>query len=102
MHYVINLKLVTSERVPLERVPLLILVYSLRKMAESDSSRDSTSITDGKSVYSDSESFSSGMSNVHDGIEVLSYQFEPESSSSAPPDESNTRILSDTEEGTVE
>ena len=67
-------------------------------MAESDSSRDSSSITDDKSVYSGSESFSSGMSGVYDGIEVLSYQFEPESSPSAPPDESNTCILSDTEE----
>ena len=67
-------------------------------MAESDSSRDSSSITDDKSVYSDSESFSSGMSDVYDGIEVLSYQFEPESSPLASPDKSNTRILSDTEE----
>ena len=49
-------------------------------MAESDSSRDSPSITDDKSVYSDSESFSSGMSDVYDGIEVLPYQFKPESS----------------------
>ena len=49
-------------------------------MAESDSLRDSSSIIDDKSVYSDSESFSSGMSNVYDGIEVLPYQFEPESS----------------------
>ena len=67
-------------------------------MAESDCSRDSSSITDDKSVYSDSESFSSGMSNVYDGIGVLSYQFEPESSPSASPDESNTRILLNTEE----
>ena len=65
-------------------------------MAESDSSRNSSSITDDKSVYSDSESFSSGMSDVYDGIEVLSYQFESESSPSAPSDESNTRILSGT------
>ena len=67
-------------------------------MAESDSLRDNSSITDNKSVYSDSESFSSGMSDVYDGIEVLSYQFKPESSPSASPDESNARILSDTEE----
>ena len=69
-------------------------------MAESDSSRDSSFITDDKSVYSDSESFSSGMSNVYDGMEVLPYQFKPESSPSASPDETNSRILSDTEEAT--
>ena len=67
-------------------------------MAESDSSRDSSSMADDKSVYSDSESFSSGMSDVYDGKEVPLYRFEPESSPSSPPDESRTRILSDTEE----
>ena len=67
-------------------------------MAESDSSRDSSSITDDKSVYSDSGSFSSRMSNVYDGIEVLPYQFKLESSPSASPDESHTRILLNTEE----
>ena len=65
-------------------------------MAESDRSRDSSSITDDESVYS--ESFSSGMSDVCDGIEVLPYRFEPESSPSSPSDESRTCILSDTEE----
>ena len=67
-------------------------------MTESDSSRDTSSITDDESVYSYSESFSSGMSNVYDGIEVLPYRFEPELSPSSPPDESRTRILSDTKE----
>ena len=67
-------------------------------MAESDSSRDSSSITDDESVYSDFESFFPGMSNVYDGIEVLLYQFKPESSPSSFPDESHTRILSDAEE----
>ena len=60
--------------------------------------RESSSITDDETVYSDSESFSSGMNNVYDGIEVLPYRFEPESSPSSPPDESRTCILSDTEE----
>ena len=60
--------------------------------------RESSSITDDETVYSDSESFSSGMNDVYDGIEVLPYRFEPESSPSSPPDESCTRILSDTEE----
>ena len=60
--------------------------------------RESSSITDDETVYSDSDSFSSGMNDVYDGIEVLPYRFEPESSPSSPPDESRTHILSDTEE----
>ena len=35
--------------------------------------RESSSITDDETVYSDSESFSSGMNDIYDGIEVLPY-----------------------------
>ena len=38
------------------------------------------------------------MSNAYDRIEVLLYQFKPELSQLSTPDESHTRILSDSEE----
>ena len=88
MHYVINLKLMTSER-----VPLFGLIHCVRwqKVIAWEINRRRIS----------SLSFSLGMSDAYDEIEVLPYQFEPESFPSSSPDESHTCILSDADEGSV-
>lgn len=90
MRYVINQKIVTSERDP------VLSSFYVREMAESDSSTRS-SVTDDESVYSSSESLSSSLSDGDNfplpsyEDEVLPYRFEPDPS---PDDTSHSRILS--------
>ena len=84
MRYVINQKVVTSDRDP-------ELVHCLREMADSSSDSSSSrsscsSVTDDESIGSSLDSYSSGMSDddgfpsLLRGVEMLPYQFEPEPS----------------------
>ena len=102
MRYVINQKVVTSDRDP-------ELVHCLREMAESGSDSSSSrsscsSVTDDESIGSSSDSYSSGMSDddgfpslLH-GVEVLPYQFEPKPSPEPSTEDPHARIPTDEEE----
>ena len=99
MRYVINQKVVTSDRDP-------ELVHCLREMAESSSDSSSSrsscsSVTDDESIGSSLDSYSSGMSDddgfpsLLRGVEVLLYQFEPEPSPEPSTEDPHARISTD-------